>query len=172
MKTKLLLTLIFTLCASSLWAYDTIVDGIYYNLIDKAKGAIVTRGDNKYSGEIIIPSTIKVGEISYNVTSIEEKAFLSCKALSSITIPNSVTTIGDLAFAYCYGLTSFTIPNSVTSIGRQAFHECTGLASITIPNSVTSMGGDTFWDCTGLTSITIPNSLSSIVYGAFEGFCI
>ena len=52
------------------------------------------------------------------------RAFLWCKSLSSINIPDSVTSIGDWAFGICTSLTSINIPNSVTSIGRAAFYYC------------------------------------------------
>ena len=113
--TTLILSVIFSISAS---AYHVEVDGIYYNLISKGNVAEVTKGDKKYSGDITIPSSIKVNDVDYAVTSIGTSAFSDCSGLTSITIPNSVTSIGAWAFQYCSGLTSFTFENSVTSIGR------------------------------------------------------
>ena len=79
-------------------------------------------------------------KIPDSVTSIEDCAFESCDALTSITIPDSVTSIGGRAFCGCDKLTSITISNSVTSIEERAFCYCYKLTSITIPNSVTSIG--------------------------------
>nr|WP_315331883.1 leucine-rich repeat domain-containing protein [Prevotella histicola] len=53
-----------------------------------------------------------------------------CRALTSVTIPNSVTKIRDLAFAGCSALTSVTIPNSVTEIGDRAFSGCINITQI------------------------------------------
>ena len=142
--TTLILSVFFSISAS---AYDVEVDGIYYNLIEKAKQAKVVSGDNRYSGDINIPSSIVVDEIDYSVTAIEREAFNWCFNLISVTIPNSVTSIGDYAFSSCIGLTSVTIPNSVTSIGNNAFSSCSGLTSVTIPNSVTYIGCYAFLDC-------------------------
>ena len=96
--TTLILSVIFSISAS---AYDVEVDGIYYNLISKGNVAEVTKGDVKYSGSITIPSSIKVNDVYYAVTSIGTSAFSSCSGLTSITIPNSVTSIGDYAFSDC-----------------------------------------------------------------------
>ena len=144
------------------------IDGIWYNLVAKAKEAEVTKNPNKYSGDVIIPPSVTYNGQPYSVTSIGGSAFRSCYDLTSVTISNSVTSIGEYAFAYC-GLTSVTIPNSVTTIGNYAFEYCSGLTSVTIGNSVTSIGGYAFYNCSGLTSVTIPNSVTSIGGGAFYG---
>ena len=100
------------------------INGIYYNLVTKAKIAEVTSNPNKYSNEVVIPESVEYGGVTY-----------------------SVTTIGNYAFLGCSGLTSVIIPNSVTSIGEGAFKDCSGLTSVTIPNSVTYIGGEVFWAC-------------------------
>ena len=93
-------------------AYDCQVDGIFYNLIPKGNAAEVTRGDNKYTGDVVIPEKFTYEGMEYSVTSIGNDAFLG-SGLTSVTIPNSVTSIGNEAFRGCSGLTSVTIPNSV-----------------------------------------------------------
>ena len=164
--TTLILSVIFSISAS---AYDVEVDGIYYNLVSKGNVAEVTEGDKEYSGSITIPSSIKVNDAKYTVTSIGKSAFSFCTGLTSITIPNSVTSIGKSAFFNCSSLTSISIPNSVTSIESGAFHLCSSLTSISIPNSVTSIEWGCFSGCSSLTSVTIPNSVTSIDMVAFEG---
>ena len=160
LMTTLILSVFFSISAS---AYDVEVDGIYYNIVTKAKTAEVTEGDNKYSGDVTIPETITVDNVVYNVTSIGDFAFWRCHGLTSIIIPNSVTSIGEWAFYGCGGLTSITIPNSVTSIGERAFYDCTGLTSITIPNSVTYIGSEAFSRCNEIENVycyaeTVPST--------------
>ena len=95
---SLILSVVFSTSAS---AYDVKVDGIYYNLVSKGNVAEVIKGDEKYSGSINIPSSIKVNDVEYTVTSIGTSAFSSCSSLTSVIIPNSVTSIGESAFIGC-----------------------------------------------------------------------
>lgn len=124
-------------------AYDFQVDGIYYEL--NGEGATVVSGDDNYSGNVVIPSTVNYLEIDYPVTAIGIRAFENCMNLTSITIPNSVTSIGEYAFSGCFSLVSATIGNSVTSIGVYAFGICFNLKTVTI-YAVTppEIGPDTF----------------------------
>ena len=164
------------LFATSLWASNTQVDGIWYDFYSSTHTATVTfRGtqynsySGEYSGQVTIPSVVNYNNESYSVTSIGSYAFIGCSGLTSVTIPSSVTSIGWGAFQYCSGLISVTIPNNVTSIGDRAFFNCTGLTSVTIPNSVTSIGESAFKYCTSLASVTIGDSVETIGYCAFWG---
>lgn len=94
-------------------------NGVYYYLTEyhKEKFAEVTSmSSGKYTGSVVIPSTVTFYNVTYNVTSIGNGAFGGCSGLTSITIPNSVESIENEAFGGCSGLTSITIPNSVTRI--------------------------------------------------------
>ena len=124
---SLILSVVFS---TSALAYDVKIDGIYYNLISEGKTAEVTSGEEKYSGEVVIPSSITVEGKEYLVKSIGDGAFNSSDWLTSVTIPNSVTSIGAFAFCKCSDLRSITIGNSVTSIGCYAFTECKNLGNV------------------------------------------
>lgn len=146
--------------------------------------------------DLVIPETFvgdgKNGTVkgrTYNVTTIAQFAFSSCKKLSSVQIPESISAIGNNAFYFCENLTSIKIPNSVTFIGEQAFYGCkklitvtipngitaissalfcqSGLKTIVIPNNIKSIGNSAFSNCTDLSYIDIPSSVTTINYGAF-----
>ena len=80
--------------------------------------AIVTNCSNYAVGSITIPSTIK----NVPVTTIGEHAFMECKQITSIKLPDSITVIEQRAFSSCEELKSVTIGNNVKSIGVRAFH--------------------------------------------------
>ena len=146
---KLFTLLVVLFATTCLWAYDFEVNGIYYNYLD-GNNVEVTYNNSidaeKYSGEVIIPSTITYNRTTYNVTSIGERAFSQCSSLSSITIPNSVTSIGNSAFSQCSSLSSITIPNSVTSIGYSAFYGCTFTKQNFINNSSLNAQEQNYWE--------------------------
>lgn len=130
----LILTILLT-CCNAVWAYDIEVDGIYYNITSLTDLTVeVTSGDNEYSGDIVIPSTITYKSKTLTVTSIGHSAFKSCDNLTSVEIPNSVTHIASWAFWYCHSLTSIEMPCSVTSVGYVAFGECSKLEEVHISN--------------------------------------
>ena len=164
---RILLFFVILLSSKAANAYDVKVDGIYYNLIIKAKQAEVTSGDIEYSGEVTIPETISYEGVTYNVTSIKDGAFRNCNGLTLATIGNNVTSIGHNAFQTCENLVSVSIPNSVNNIGRYAFDGCKKLTSIALPEGVTSIEYRTFYGCNSLASVTISNNVTEIGDYAF-----
>jgi len=167
---KLGMTVAILLSSISAPAYDFEVDGIYYNIASLDELTCrVTSGDNKYKGDISIPSEVSYKNKTLSVISINAGTFKNCTDLTSVTIPNSVTTINHTVFYDCTSLTSVIIPNSVTAIGESAFYGCAGLTSVIIPNSVTAIGESAFYGCAGLTSVDIPNSVTKLYDDTFKG---
>ena len=125
--------ILMSMITTKSFAYDIKVDNadgvtIYYNWINhKTELAVTHKGNsfggytNSYSGNVIIPESVQYNGHEYHVTSIGDNAFMSCRNLTSVTIPNCVISIGTWAFKDCGILTSISIPSNVTSIGSAAF---------------------------------------------------
>ena len=170
-----------------LYAYDAVIDGIYYNF--SGQNATVTNG--YYSGIIVIPESVTYQGITYSVTSIGNSAFGHCSDLTSVIIGNSVTSIGNSAFGSCSNLTSITIGSNVTSILRDAFIGCSKLEKVIIldlkgwcEHSITyedyynfnsasnpfSIAGHIYSDeNTEITNLVIPEGTTSIGSNVFSG---
>ena len=152
-------------------AYDFEVGGIYYTVTDTASASAkvaVAPGEELYEGSVAIPATVTSEGKTYSVTAIGEKAFYFCKALSSVTIPESVTEIGPSAFRNCAALTTLALPAGVTTIGYSAFFGCSGLTSFTIPSGVTTIEPYTFFGCKRVPSFNLGN-ITKIGGSAFAG---
>lgn len=125
------------------------------------------------------------------MTRIGDAAFLYCRALKSVVIPDSVTYLGaevfeecsslqsvilsksvkDIpfrTFSGCRSLTGIDLSEAVESIGNEAFDRCSSLSNIHIGDSVESIGYHAFTQCSALRSITIPDSVKSIDAWAFD----
>lgn len=111
MKRQLLLVL-FMFLPLMVSSEEVEIDGLWYNLVSKAKIAEVIqyKNEKKYKGDIVIPDMITYNGEEYSVTSIGGSAFRECFDLTSITIPNSITNIGGSAFWVCMNLTSVKSP--------------------------------------------------------------
>ena len=128
-------------------------------------GTVTITGYTEKEKNVVIPSTIA----GRYVTKIGNRAFLWCKNLTSVTIPNGVTGIGENAFNGCKNLTSINLPDSITSIEKWAFCDCISLTAVTLPNGVAGIEESTFRNCKSLTAVTLPDSVTSIGKWVFSG---
>ena len=154
----------------------TKIDALYYRVAEDGVSVKVTselsespyyKTKNRLSKVSILDNVEYDGKM-YNVTGIDNYAFINCQNLKKVTISNSVTHIGGWAFSDCYKLKSITIPSSVRIIHEGAFAGCKKLVSIEIPNGVTHIGNSAFFYCKKLTTVSIPNSVENIGNDAFD----
>ena len=93
--------------AQTAFADSEVVDaGVRYTLHDNGE-ATVSGHTDALQDSVIIPDTIRSGDVDYTVTSIGDHAFRGT-VITSITIPESVTSIGDYAFFNCTNLGTVT----------------------------------------------------------------
>ena len=165
-----LIAIAMLLCCITANAQTVQLGGIWYFLDSETMQAQVTSAADelklKYTGSIVIPSTVVYEEKEYSVNSIGGYAFFCCSDLDSVTIPESVTKIGQGAFEECRNLAFVALPDNLTEIEKYAFAGCSNLSAITIPGHVTWIGEGAFWDCTGLRKISFEDGDDVLCLGA------
>ena len=143
------------------------MDGINYCIVSSDDKTVrVVHGD--YSGDIVIPSSVKIDGTDYAVVSISNEAFVNSDQMKSIVINEGVTSIGEYAFFECDSLTSVILPSSVVEIKRNALYMCRALTSFTIPRGIKTIESELFGGCVALKHIDIPSSIDYIGDGAFK----
>ena len=129
-----------------------------------------TEGSAFYRGNIIIPESVMFDNTTYySVSGIDYYAFMGCRELESVTIPESVTKLGYGSFAGCIGLNTIVLPSGVENIPDALFYGCIRLDNVIIPDGVDTIGHSAFYECAGLTEIVIPASVELIDEYAFYG---
>ena len=104
---------------------------------------------------------------------IDSHAFLNCKKLASITLPNTVTYLGDDApnsieggvFEGCESFTSFTFPSSYASsnVSSFTFKNCKNLATVNWNGyNPKRLNNSTFYGCDKITWSQVPQSVEEL----------
>ena len=135
-------------------AADFMVDSICYNITSDNEVEVTKLTSGKYSGVVIIPSTVIQNGTTYQVTRIGENAFSGCRELTLVDLPEGILSIGTNGFYDCTALEAIEYPNSLESIENLAFCNCTNLTTVNITRNITDIGSSAFNNCTGLTSIS------------------
>ena len=144
---KILILLMLLLVGNNIRSEQFEVDGIRYEEIvsptkDCTMGTVrvVSKGENMYAGDVVIPDTVVHGKIFYNKIEL-----VDCKYV--------VIEIGSKAFANCDKLTSVDFGKSVIAIKSYSFDGCSELKKITIPEQVEYVDGCAFFNCEKLTEV-------------------
>ena len=186
---KLQLLILGLIMHSTSYAYDVEVNGIYYNIIEKAKVAEVTyKGSSfnefkSYSGEVQIPSQIMYMENVYRVVCISKDAFRNCTDLTSISFTESIEKIENDAFSGCIALTTVNVTSLESWLKidfssrysnpivytHRLFVDGVEVVDLVIPQNITEIKNIAFCGGSSINSVIFHNSLSSIGYFAFEG---
>ena len=144
--------------------------GLGFNTTSATSPYTVQVADNtSYSGDVIIPSTVMNGGITYAVTAIGEKAFAENANSGIVTIPGSVKTIGLRAFIRNLGMDQLNLSEGLESIGELAFFNLPlAITTLDLPSTVNSIDSRAF-DQSKFTSVISRNpSLPTTHSSAFN----
>ena len=120
-----------------------------------------------YVDTLIVPETVKHGDVTLRVTAVGNEAFMGCRELVKVVLPESVTSLGEGAFAICTKLKVVNIPSGVTQVPTVCFGQCQALDSIVVPSAVKTIGNKAFYGCKKLQKIGLAEGLERIDEMAF-----
>ncbi len=112
--------------------------------------------------DIIIPDEIEGAK----VVSIGTYAFLNCKDIVKVTMPDSITSIGQYVFSGCENLKEIVFSAGLKKIGSYVILN-SGVENVDIPSGVEYITDSAFWGAHNLKSVTIPDTVVSIHEDSF-----
>ena len=173
---------------------QAVIKNINYDLNQTLKVASVIAKTDKYSGNVVIPTTIPYGDVVYQVTSIGYHAFEDCTDLVRVSIPDSVCKIDESAFINCPHLLYYshgdclylgntdnpflwfmTAKNAdITEVKVHPntkfifkFGRCKNVKSISISKNVVDIDREAFETCSELQSIVVDSG--NTIYKSVDG---
>ena len=102
------------------------------------------------------------------LTRIGAEAFMECKTLERIDLPDSIQQIGDRALRRCKMLADIHFPANLKDIGEETFYFCAA-NELQLPKKVEFIGRRAFCKWTFLEQVSLPESVQYIGDGAFRG---
>ena len=123
---------------------------------------------NGKNGDVVIPSSINYEDKNYQVTAIFEGAFIDCKGLTSVVVPESVVGFaqeinGDETSKSLYETFS-DLPElesvkldgpCVMELNDRDFHHCIGLKTVQFPSSLRMIHGEPFYCCFNIEKVIV-----------------
>lgn len=107
--------------------------------------------------------------IGNGVTTIEEKAFENCQALTRVVFGKALTTIGKEAFSQCENLTDIDLSaTAVTTVGNSAFSGCHRVKELRLPPNIQVIERAAFADIS-IHTVALPKTVKKVERGAFSG---
>lgn len=117
----------------------TVLKGVTYKVTksDAANGTVSVSKADKSVKKVTIPSTVKIGEVTFKVTAVNAKVFAGCKKLTSVTVGANVTSIGKQAFSKCAKLKKVIFKGTkAPKIGAKAFQKTAKKCVVTTPKKM------------------------------------
>lgn len=115
-----------------------------------------------------IPEKMNIGGRTYRVTSVADEAFFGVRTLGAVTFPPTIRHLGGQGFKECKALSSLTLPDSLESYGGiEVFQNCEGLTTLRLPKRLRTLAPHMFVHCLKLKDLVLPDSLTVLPEHAF-----
>lgn len=110
-----------------------VIDKIKYNISD---GSAEVVGFIDDPTDVVIPSTLNVGDSNISVTKIGDYAFENCMTLKSIYLPSSIESLGEFCFLGCSNLENVHLSEKIQTLPTAAFDHCRSLKTLELTKNI------------------------------------
>ncbi len=126
----------------------------------------VQKGSAILMGELVIPASVTLDGVNYEVTTVAAEGFSGCRQITKVELPNTITTIEDKGFYRCDKMTSISLNEGLRMIGDRAFCNDSALVeTLVIPSTVDTIADFAFGRCFGLENIQFLSPVPAKVGG-------
>jgi hypothetical protein len=147
---------------------DFSVDGFNYRINGNNPNTVEIRSGGTGIVDLVLPSTVTKGNVSFSVTATGNRAFRG-RNLNSVVLPATLEVIGNETFEL-NNLTTITLPVSVTTINTEAFRDNPLVEIISQAVAAPTLGTNSIRN-RGDISLTVPNgSETAYANGGWTGF--
>ena len=98
--------------------------GVLTFTVNEFGNAVVEACDPAATGTVVVPSTVEIDGLEYNVRAVGDHAFSGCNMIQRITLSEGIKQIENKAFENCTSLQTLDIPQSLGSCQYDAFDGC------------------------------------------------
>lgn len=141
-------------------AYDFVVDGVYYNVIDlqQLTASVSSSPQASYTGDLIIPRNVTYNNREFRVEKVDHKAFDNCTKITSLYISDGVEM--NVLPENCSSLTSLRLPSTGTSISGSC--HCMALSELILPDSLETIAPGTCLQARNLQKLHLPAKVKKV----------
>lgn len=111
------------------------VDGLIYKVVGQGKVSFL-KPENKNIKKLVIPDTIMINNVEYQVTEVAAKACYKLKKLNNVTVGKYVTVIRKQAFQECKNLKKVTLGRYLKTIETKCFYNDKKLIYLNVYNCI------------------------------------
>lgn len=173
---RLYLFVLACVCSMHTFALTFESGGLWFKATSETTAKVIACKGGEYSGDIVIPETVKYDDLTMKVTRIAEFAFSNDSLITSVSIPKTVESMGMVCFGPCYSLKNINVDpenpwyDSVDGVVYNKDH--TELLVVPggkegefkVPEGIVKLEFSSFFACRGITKIYIPASVEQIVF--------
>ncbi len=141
---------------------------IKYTISSHKEDGVTIKDSLFYTGDenniVSIPESFEHEGITYTVIGIDANAFVNCRDIREIHLPETCVSFGNNCFRGCTSLTNYPIPETATSFGSGIIWECKNITEAFIPSGVTSTLISNQFAKSGIRKLTIRASTEPLKF--------